>query len=118
MDVSLPADLRSQVEQELASGRYANSDQLITDAMRQFFDERNRDRQRHDSLRRIGQAVDDAGLYEENYGDKMAPTTEWLVEIHAASIRRGTDKLTMRQIDAEIRKVQSEPIKKTIPSDG
>jgi hypothetical protein len=33
-------------------------------AVRQFFDERQRGQQRLDALRRIGQAVDQAGLYE------------------------------------------------------
>ena len=64
MDVTLPADLRKQVEQELATGRYRSRDELIEQAVRQFFDERQRGRQRLDALRRIGQAVDQAGLYE------------------------------------------------------
>ncbi len=64
MDVKLPADLRNQVEQELASGHYRSRDELIEHAVRQFFDERQRSRQRLDALRRIGQAVDHAGLYE------------------------------------------------------
>ena len=64
MSITLPADLERQVEQELSSGRYASSDQLIAEAVRYFFDERDRGQRRLDSLRRIGQAVDDAGLYE------------------------------------------------------
>ena len=64
MDVTLPADLREQVEQELASGRYRSRDELIEQAVRQFFDERQRSQRRLDALRRIGQAVDQAGLYE------------------------------------------------------
>ena len=64
MDVTLPADLRNQVERELASGRYRSPDELIEQAVRQFFDERQRGQQRLDALRRIGQAVDHAGLYE------------------------------------------------------
>ena len=64
MDVTLPADLTNQVEQELASGRYRSSNELIEQAVRQFFDERQRGRQRLEALRRIGQAVDQAGLYE------------------------------------------------------
>jgi len=64
MDVTLPADLTKQVEQELASGRYRSSDELIEQAVRQFFEERQRGQQRLDALRRIGQAVDPAGLYE------------------------------------------------------
>jgi Arc/MetJ-type ribon-helix-helix transcriptional regulator len=64
MDVTLPADLTKQVEQELASGRYRSRDELIEQAVRNFFDERQRGQQRLDALRRIGQAVDQAGLYE------------------------------------------------------
>ena len=64
MDVTLPADLRNQVEHELASGRYQSPDELIEQAVRQIFDERQRGQQRLDALRRIGQAVDQAGLYE------------------------------------------------------
>jgi Arc/MetJ-type ribon-helix-helix transcriptional regulator len=64
MDIRLPADLRRQVEQELASGRYENPNQLIEEAVRYFLEEQERGRRRLDSLRRIGQAVDEAGLYE------------------------------------------------------
>jgi putative addiction module CopG family antidote len=61
MEVTLPADLRRLVEQELASGRYQSSDELIEQAVRHFLDECQRAQQRLDALRRIGQAVDDAG---------------------------------------------------------
>jgi Arc/MetJ-type ribon-helix-helix transcriptional regulator len=64
MEVTLPADLTEQVEQELASGRYQRSDELIEQAVRHFLDERQRGQRRLESLRRIGQAVDHAGLYE------------------------------------------------------
>jgi Arc/MetJ-type ribon-helix-helix transcriptional regulator len=64
MDVSLPADLTIQVDQELASGHYRSRDELIEEAVRRFFDQRRRGQQRLDALRRIGQAVDQAGLYE------------------------------------------------------
>ena len=64
MDVTLPADLRRQVEQELASGRYQSPDELIEHAVRHFLDERQRALRRLDALRRIGRAVDEAGLYE------------------------------------------------------
>ena len=64
MEVTLPADLRKQVEQELASGRYHSSDELIEQAVRHFLDERQRGQRRLDALRRIGDAVDEAGLYE------------------------------------------------------
>ena len=64
MDVALPVDLKSRVEQELASGRFQSCDELVEVAVRQFFDERQRGEQRLGALRRIGQAVDHAGLYE------------------------------------------------------
>ena len=64
MEVTLPADLREQVEQELASGRYQSSDELIEQAVRRFLDDRQRGERRLEALRRIGQAVDEAGLYE------------------------------------------------------
>ena len=38
----------------------------------------------------------------KDYIDTIAPTPQWLADIQAASKRRGTNKLTMRQIDAEI----------------
>lgn len=72
MDVTLPADLTKQVEQELASGLYRSRDELIERAVRQFFEERQRGHQRLDALRRIGQAVDRAGLYER----VLIPTPE------------------------------------------
>ena len=64
MDVTLSADLRKQVDQELASGRYRSCDELIEQAVQHFLDERRRGQQRLDALRRIGSAVDRAGLYE------------------------------------------------------
>ena len=64
MDVTLPADLTKQVEQELVNGHYRSRDELIEQAVRHFFDERKRGQQRLDALRRIGQAVNQAGLYE------------------------------------------------------
>jgi len=64
MEVTLPADLRKQVGQELASGRYQSGDELIEKAVRHFFDERQRGQRRLEALRRMSQAVDQAGLYE------------------------------------------------------
>ena len=63
-DVTLPADLTKPVEQELAGGHYRSRDELIEQAVRHFFDERQRGQQRLDALRRIGQSVEQAGLYE------------------------------------------------------
>ena len=64
MDVTLPADLTKQVEQELVNGHYRSRDEPIEQALRHFFDERQRRQQRLNALRRIGLAVDQAGLYE------------------------------------------------------
>jgi len=64
MEITLSADLREQVEEELASGRYQCPDELIEQAIRHFLDERRRGQRRLDALRRIGHAVDKAGLYE------------------------------------------------------
>ena len=64
MNVTLPADLRKQVEQELASGRFHSPDELFEQAVRQFLNAQQRGQQRLEALRRIGQAVDRAGLYE------------------------------------------------------
>ena len=38
----------------------------------------------------------------KDYVDTIAPSPAWLKDIQAASTHRGTAKLTMRQIDAEI----------------
>ena len=64
MEVTLPADLTNQVQEELASGLYRSSDELFEQAVRHFLDERHRGESRLEALRRIGQAVDRAGLYE------------------------------------------------------
>ena len=53
MDVTLPAGLRGR-----------SPDELIEPAVRHFLDERRRAQRRLDALRRIGRAVDEAGLYE------------------------------------------------------
>jgi Arc/MetJ-type ribon-helix-helix transcriptional regulator len=64
MEVTLPADLRKQVDEELASGRYQSRDELIVQAVRHFLEAGQRGQRRLEALRRIGQAVDEAGLYE------------------------------------------------------
>jgi Arc/MetJ-type ribon-helix-helix transcriptional regulator len=65
MNVTLPADLRAQLEQELASGRCHNTDELIEQAVRHFLDDQQRAQRRLDALRRIGHSVDQAGLFEQ-----------------------------------------------------
>lgn len=64
MDVTLPADLTKQVEREVVNGHYRSRNEFIEQAVRHFFDERQRGEQRLEALRRIGQAIDQAGLYE------------------------------------------------------
>ena len=55
---------RRSSKNSLASGRYRSPDELIEQAVRHFLDDRQRGQRRLDALRRIGQAVDQAGLYE------------------------------------------------------
>jgi hypothetical protein len=43
----------------------------------------------------------------KDYLDTIAPAPKWLVGIQASSKRRGTNRLTIQQIDAEIAKVRS-----------
>ncbi|HXB73082.1 MAG TPA: hypothetical protein VNY05_32900 [Candidatus Acidoferrales bacterium] len=42
----------------------------------------------------------------KDYINTIAPTPDWLAEIGAESKRKGLDKLSMRQIDAEIAAVR------------
>ena len=44
----------------------------------------------------------------KDYVDTIAPAPQWLKEIQASAKRNGVDKLTMRQIDAEIAKARRE----------
>ncbi len=72
MNVTLPADLKEQVEQELASGRYRSEEELFEHAVRSLLDEQRRSDRRLAALRRIGNAVDQAGLY----GQILVPPQE------------------------------------------
>lgn len=65
MEITLPAELRTQLEREMARGSYLDVDQLIAEAVRQFFDDRQRGEERLRALQRVGLAVDQAGLYEK-----------------------------------------------------
>ena len=49
----------------------------------------------------------------KDYVDTIAPAPKWLADIQAASKRRGTDKLTMRQIETGIARARRQPTKKT-----
>lgn len=64
MDVSLPAELTRRLQQEVADGHYPSADALIEQAVRRFFEEQGRGADRLEALCRIGNAVDQASLYE------------------------------------------------------
>ena len=64
MDVTLSADLTMRVERELANGNYRSRDELIEQVVRHLLDDRQRGQRRIEALRRIGDQVDQAGLYE------------------------------------------------------
>jgi prevent-host-death family protein len=49
----------------------------------------------------------------KDYIDTIAPAPRWLKDIQSASKRRGTNKLTMRQIDSIVSEVRAEAPKKT-----
>ena len=70
MNVTLAPDLNDQVALEISSGRYRDLDQLVEQALRQFLaDQRSLERslERSQALRRLGGAVDRAGLYERTF---------------------------------------------------
>lgn len=46
----------------------------------------------------------------QDYIDTLAPPPEWLQQIWEESKRKGTDKLTLRQINAEIRATRRERV--------
>jgi prevent-host-death family protein len=48
----------------------------------------------------------------KDYVDAIAPPPQWLKDIQAASKRRGTHKLSMRQINAEIAAARHQEQKK------
>ena len=64
MEISLPEHLSIQIQQQIAAGRYRTADELMEEAVSLLLDEQARSKRRIESLRRIGQMVDDAGLYE------------------------------------------------------
>lgn len=64
MEINLPADLAQRLRTEVAAGRYPSASKLIEQALRRFLSEQQRCTERLEALRRAGQAVDDAHLYE------------------------------------------------------
>ena len=67
MNLILSPAIEKRVEKELSAGRYRDRNQLIEDALQHFLDQLERGESRSQALRRIAQAVDDAGLYERIY---------------------------------------------------
>lgn len=67
MEVTLPADLKNQVDQEIAVGHFNSADELIERAVHHFLVEEERAAARIAALRSIGDAVDHAGLYGRVY---------------------------------------------------
>lgn len=51
-----------------------------------------------------------------DYIDMVAPTPDWLKQIGAEAKRKGLNKLTMRQIDAEIAAARKERRQKALLS--
>jgi Arc/MetJ-type ribon-helix-helix transcriptional regulator len=64
MDVSLSPEIENRVKDELAGGQYRDVNQFVETAVQCFLDQRQCSQRRLQALRRIGQAVDAAGLYE------------------------------------------------------
>ena len=64
MNVNLTPEIEKRVKDELAAGQYRDVDQFVETAVQYFLDQSHRSQQRLQALRRIGQAVDNAGLYE------------------------------------------------------
>jgi Arc/MetJ-type ribon-helix-helix transcriptional regulator len=64
MDVNLSPEIENRVKDEMSAGQYRDLNQFVETAVQYFLDQRQRSQQRLQALRRIGQAVDAAGLYE------------------------------------------------------
>ena len=64
MDVNLSPEIESRVKDEVAAGQYRDVNQFVETAVQYYLDQRQCSQQRLEALRRIGQAVDAAGLYE------------------------------------------------------
>jgi Arc/MetJ-type ribon-helix-helix transcriptional regulator len=64
MNVNLSPEIERRVKDELTAGQYQDMNQFFETAVQYFLDQRQRSERRLNALRRIGQAVDAAGLYE------------------------------------------------------
>jgi prevent-host-death family protein len=54
----------------------------------------------------------------KDYVDTIAPTPDWLKQIGAEARKKGLNRLTMRQIDAEIAAVRRERRQRVLTSPG
>ncbi|MGC9947671.1 MAG: hypothetical protein ABSF64_15005 [Bryobacteraceae bacterium] len=72
MNVNLSPEIEKRVKDELAAGQYRDANQFVETAVQYFLDQCQSRQHRIDALRRIGQAVDDAGLYDR----VLAPSRE------------------------------------------
>jgi Arc/MetJ-type ribon-helix-helix transcriptional regulator len=64
MNVNLSPEIEKRVKDELTAGQYRDMNQFVETAVQYFLDQRESSERRLNALRRIGQAVDDSGLYE------------------------------------------------------
>jgi Arc/MetJ-type ribon-helix-helix transcriptional regulator len=71
MNLNLPPEIEKRVQGELDAGQYRDMEQFLQTAVLYFLDQRQHSQERLEALRRLGQAVDDAGLYE-----RVLPTRE------------------------------------------
>lgn len=72
MTVNLSPEIENRVKDEWVASQYRDANQFVETAVQYFLDQRQRGQQRLQALRKIGQAVDDAGLYER----VLVPTQE------------------------------------------
>ena len=72
MTIHLPEHLSIQIEQQIAAGQFRTAGKLVEEAVTLVLDHRAKAQRRHEALNRIGQMVDDAGLYER----VLIPTEE------------------------------------------
>lgn len=67
MSITLAPELDTQVANEVAAGAFHSPDELVDAALRRYLAELRRGRAQRDALQRLGDLVDEAGLYERTY---------------------------------------------------
>ena len=67
MEVTLPANLKNQVDQEIAAGHFNSSDEPMERAVQLLLAQEQRAAARIEAPQSISDAVDRAGLYERVY---------------------------------------------------